>query len=225
MASVSLATLRTRVQQLGNYENSARFTPSFLNDCINAALFELYELLSGVHEGYFDITATLSTTTNVDNVALPADFWRLRGVDVALDSTRWLELRQISIAERNRYSNIGNGRPFAYRIANGGTRGQLTLYPTPDAVYQMRVFYEPTRTALAADGDSLEDWNGWADYVVHGALLRCDEREKRPTGERLAKLEQIKQRIITGAGERRAAEPEYLVTGRDTYDPPWGWGW
>jgi hypothetical protein len=228
MAAITLATVRGRVQQLGNYENSARFTTAFLNDQINEALFELYELLSNVHEGYFDIETTLSTVASTVGVSLPADFWRLKGVDVRLSANdRWYPLRQISAAERNRYQWQTTGCPRAFRETAGGTRGQLTLYPTPDAVYTLRILYEPTRTALSGDSDSFEDWNGWADYVVHGALLRCDIREQRPLGDRQAVLAAIKDRIAKGATERRSSEPEYLVVHNDGNGWPFGpgnWG-
>lgn len=210
MSSVTLLTLRTRVQQRGNYENSARFTPAYLNDQINIAWGELYEILSSVHQGYFDIESTLTTTANQDTVSLPADFWRLRGVDMQLDTTpTWVEMNQIGITERNNY--VGASRPAAYRVASGGTRGTLKLYPTPDAVYTMRVVYEPTKIVLAGDSDAIEDFNGWADYVVVAALLRLDEREQRPLNDRLQMLERCKRRVTEGATERRAAEPEYLI--------------
>lgn len=210
MTAIPLSTIRTRVQQLGNYENSARFTPAFVDDQINAALVEFHELLSSVHEGYFDTETTLTTTANVATVNLPADFWRERGLDIQIvASTAYEELRQISIAERNRYALTG--RPVAYRITSGGTRGAVRLYPTPDATYTLRLTYEPTRTALSADGDTVEDYNGLIEFVVQGALLRLDRRDNRPLGEREAELERIRKRVLASASERRAAEPEYLV--------------
>jgi hypothetical protein len=209
MAAISLATLRLRVQQLGNYENSARFTTAFLNDQINAALVELYELMSSTHEGYFDTTATVTTIAATDAVSLPSNFWRLRGVDMLQSTGLYSELRQVAIGERNRYA--ASGCPSGYRTAAGGTRGQLVLYPTPDAVYTLRLVYEPTCPLLVADGDTVEDYNGLADYVVTGALLRCDRREQRPLAEREAELERIKRRVVSSATERRAAEPEHLI--------------
>ncbi|HLZ48459.1 MAG TPA: hypothetical protein VKR80_07410 [Candidatus Limnocylindria bacterium] len=221
---VTLATLRDRVRQLGNYENSARFTNPFVNDQINVAHQELRELLSNQHQGYFDQEALVITTPNIDWVSLPADFWRLRGVDV-LFAGEYLEMAQIGIQERNRYQLAA--QPRAYRVAAGsvnvtgqggtsspfpsGSRGLLRLFPTPDAAYTLRLTYEPTVPPLVDDNDGIEDWNGWADYVVHAALLRLDERERRPLGDRMQVLERIKERVIRAADERRAGEPEYLI--------------
>lgn len=227
MATVTLSTLRDRVRALGNYENSARFTSSFLNDQINAALGELYELIAETNEGYFDTTATTTTVAGNANVTLPSDFLHLRGVDISIGGT-WIELRQIGIQERNVYQNSG-GQPLAYRVSadvqsGSSQRGGLVLYPTPSATYTIRFVYEPSRALLSADGDTIEDFNGWSDYIVTAALLRCDEREQRPLGERMAKLEAIRRRVISAATRRRAAEPEYLLP-RSGYVSDWNGGW
>lgn len=227
MATVTLATLRGRVQALGNYENSARFTSSFLNDQINAALGELYELIAATNEGYFDTAATTTTVAGNANVTLPSDFLHLRGVDLQVGGT-WIELRQIGIQERNMYQNAG-GQPLAYRVSadvQSGTsqRGGLVLYPTPSTTYTLRFVYEPSRVVLSSDSDTIEDFNGWSDYIVTAALLRCDEREQRPLGDRLAKLDMVKRRVIAAATRRRAAEPEYLIP-RSGYVSDWNGGW
>lgn len=208
-ASISLTTLISRVRQRGNYENSARFTDAYLTDQINEALGELFELMSDIHEGYWDITTTLTTTANQAYVNLPVDFWRLHALDV-LDGSIYRDMQQVSIQERNRFQS-STGMPVAYRIAAGSTRGAAYLYPTPGAAYTLRLIYEPSKAPLVNGTDAIEDYNGWADYVVTGALLRCDEREQRPLGERMAKLETVKKRIIAGASKRRSAEPEYLI--------------
>ena len=222
MSATSLATLRTRVRQLGNYENSTRFTDAFLNDQINAALAELYELVADVNEGYFDVVGSLTTTSGVDTVALPADFWRCRGIDIQdAAAALWVELRQVGLQERNRYQ-LSNGVPVAFRIAAGGTRGQLVLYPTPGAAYPLRLLYEPTRAVLSADGDSVEDYNWWSDYIVTAALLRCDEREQRPLGDRAQKLDAVRKRIVSGASRRRESEPEYLIPRGRGLPDSWG---
>lgn len=217
MATVSLSTLRTRVRVLGNYENSARFTDAWLTEQVNVGLGELYEIIAKTNEGYFDVEATTTTIAANANVTLPADFLHLRGVDISINGT-WCELAQIGIQERNRYQTPG--QPVAYRTSaavQSGTsqRGGLILYPTPAAVYTIRFTYEPSRAVLVADGDTVEGFNGWEDYIVTAALLRCDEREQRDLGPRMAKLQQIRDRVVTGATRRRAAEPEYLLPRRD----------
>lgn len=219
MATVTLATLRTTVRQRGSYENSVTFSDSYVNGEINAALAELYEIVTDANEGYYDTEATTPTVANQRHVDLPADFWRLRAVDRLESGTdEYVELRQVGIGERNSF--VVSGTPVAYRISVGGARGRLQLYPKPDAVFTIRLIYTPTLTALASDGATFEFFNGWEEYVVLAALLRIDQREERPIGERMAELERAKARITRAVAERRAAEPEYLLP---RSRPDWTW--
>jgi hypothetical protein len=211
MATITLSAIRDIVRFRGSFENSAKFTDARVNVEINAAYAELYEIIADSNEGFFDTTGTVSTVAAQDWVALPSDFWRLRGVD-RLDGGRYVELRQVGIADRNRFQQSGS--PRAYRTAAGSTRGRLILYPTPSAVETLRITYTPTVTALAADGDTVEAYNDWSDYICAGTLLRLYQREERPLGEIQQELARITARIIKATAQRRAAEPEYLVRGR-----------
>jgi hypothetical protein len=210
VATATLSAMRDRVRFLGTYENSTKFTSALLNGEINAALAELYELLDDAHGGYFDKEATVATVASTATVSLPSDFWRLRGVDILI-SGKYYSLRQIGLDERNDFQT-STGRPAAYRTTAGGTRGTLTLYPIPSGVETIRIVYSPTYTPLVADGDSFEFYNGLEDYVICGALLRLDQREERPLGERQQELARIKDRVVKGAARRRSAEPQYLIS-------------
>ena len=219
MATKTLAQIRDTVRFRGTYENSTKFTTPLVNDEINAGLAELYELMADANEGYFDIKATTPTVANQDYVDLPATFWRLRGVDILIGG-RYCELRQIGIADRNKFQT-STGRPEAYRTVAGGTRGRLELYPTPSGVETIRIVHTPTFTPLAADGDSFEYYNGNEDYVITAALLRLDQREEKPLGERQQELARIRDRIIRAVSQRRAAEPELIPLQRDYEVDDW----
>jgi hypothetical protein len=216
MATKTLSVLRDRIRFLGSYENSTKFTTALVNDEINAALAELYELLDDVHGGYFDTDTTTPTVTNQAYVDLPATFWRLRGVDILVGG-KYRALEQIGIEQRNDFQT-STGQPVAYRTIAGGARGRLALYPTPSGVNTLRIVYTPTYTPLSADGDSFEYYNSYEDYVICGALLRLDQREERPLGERQNELARIRDRIVKGASRRRAAEPQYLSPKTDDAD-------
>lgn len=213
MATATLAQIRSRVRFLGTYENSTKFTDALITGEVNAALAELYELLDDAHGGYFDTESTVNTVAGTATVDLPATFWRLRGVDILIGG-KYHTLAQIGLDQRNDFQT-STGRPAAYRTTAGGARGRLTLYPTPSGVNTIRIVYVPTFTPLSADGDSFEYYNGLEDYVVCGTLLRLDQREERPLGERQQELARIKDRVIKGAARRRSAEPAYLLPKND----------
>lgn len=218
MATKTRAEIRARTRFLGSYENSTKFTDALVNDELQAGLNELYALMADSNEGYFDTKTTTPTVVNQDYVDLPVDFWRLRGVDVSIGG-RYRELRQVGIADRNKFQSTA-GRPAAYRTVSGGARGRLELYPTPNSVETLRLIYTPTCPVWTDDSDTFEFYGGNEDYVITAGLLRLDQREERPLGERQQELERIRQRVVRDVSMRRAAEPEYLVN-RTTYFDDW----
>lgn len=208
MSAKSLAEINAIVRFRGDFRSSVRFPDANVNTEIQAAFAELYEAVADTNEGYWDTSATVVTVASTAFVALPSDAWRVRGID-RLDGSDYLELDQVGIADRNRFS-ITPGKPCAYRLTARGA----DLYPTPDAVYTLRVTYTPTAPVLSA---SREYFNNWDEYVTYGALLRLSLNSGRQTGEWQQQLDIQRARITRGASQRKAQEPEYLVL-RDGFD-------
>jgi hypothetical protein len=211
--TVTLSGLISEVRTRGDYLSSITFTDAWITTEIQAAWAELYELIAETHEGWWDTKTTLSTVANQDFVALPSDCWRVQGIDV-LDSGVYRPLRQIGLTDRNRYTQTP-GLPYAFRLSARGAE----LFPIPNSVYTLRIQYTPVVTTMDNTGIQLY---GWEEYIIVSALLRLDQREERPLGERMAELERQKQRIIVAASKRRSAEPEYLPL-REQFDA-WPWG-
>jgi hypothetical protein len=211
MASKSLADIIAAVRYRGDYRDTIRHPDSSLTVEVQAAFAEFYELVASTHEGYWDTDATVSAVANQGYVALPASTWQVRGIDY-WDGSNWRELAQIGISERNRYSSTSD-EPRAYRLTARGA----DLFPTPNAIYTLRVTYTPSAPTLSAARDF---FNGWEEYVLYGALVRLALNEERAAGEWQAQLERQAARITGGASGRRAQEPEYipLRTGHDVSD-------
>ena len=204
MATYDLAAIRGTVRLRGNYESSIKYTDTYINTEIQSAAAEWYELIADTHEGWWTKDGTVSTTGAQQFVALPADCWRVSGIDL-LSGSDYLTLDQITIADRNRFGT-SNAQPRAYRLSSRGAE----LYPTPDTTYTIRITYTPTYTQLS-DGVFVDYHNDWHDYIIVGALKRLAERMKSPmAAEHGAELARVKQRIVEGASQRKSAEPEYL---------------
>jgi len=211
MASKSLTEIIAAVRYRGDYRDTIRHPDSSLTVEVQAAFAEFYELVASVNEGYWDTDATVSTVANQGYVALPSSTWQVRGVDF-LDGSDYRELAQVGLAERNRYGSTTD-EPRAYRLTARG----VDLFPTPNAIYTLRVTYTPSAPTL---GTARDFFNGWEEYVLYGALVRLALNEERSAGEWQAQLDRQIQRIKGGATGRRAQEPEYipLRTGGGTSD-------
>lgn len=201
MASKSLADILASVRYRGDFRDTIRHPDASLTVEVQAAFAEFYELVASVNEGYWDTSANVPTVANQGYVALPADTWQVRGIDF-LDNPGFRELPQIGISERNRYGTTTD-EPRAYRLTARGA----DLFPTPNAIYTLRVTYTPSAPTLAASRDF---YNGWEEYVLYGALVRLSLNEERSAGEWQAQLDRQIQRIRGGASHRRAQEPEYI---------------
>ena len=211
--TVTLDGLIAEVRTRGDYLSSLAFTDAWITNEIQAAWAELYELIAETHEGWWDKKTTITTVAGQDFIGLPSDCWRVQGVDI-LDGSTYRPLRQIGLTDRNRYTQTPE-QPYAFRLSSRG----LELYPVPDKVYTLRLQYTPVVTTMDNSGIQLY---GWEEYIVVGALLRLDQREERPLGERIAELERQKQRVVVAASKRKSAEPEYLPM-REQFDA-WPWG-
>lgn len=205
MATLTLATLIARVRQLGDYENSTVFTSAVITPWVNEAIGEYCDLLDEHFDGYRDTSGVANTIANVATVALPADFLKARAIDL-LYSGSYTRLRRFQPGAQTLGYDATKGRPVGY--LHVGTN--LELFPTPDAVYTVRLRYVPSAPVLVADGDSIDVPNGWEAMIVHSALLRCDQREERPTSERLAAIDRARARIMRAADNRNVAEPVYI---------------
>lgn len=217
MSAINRATLRATIRLRGDYTNVRRFPDTYLNTEIQTAFGKFYQLVADTHEGWWDIQGPLSTVAAQAYVAMPTDCWRAQALDI-LHGDRYCEMPQIGLGDRNRYG-ASTARPVAYRTSSRG----FELYPTPDAVYTLRINYTPKAPDL--DESTTQEWyNGWEDFVIEAVLLELATREGMPLGDRVAKLKMAADIVTSGASERRSQEPEYLHLREQSEWGPYGSG-
>jgi hypothetical protein len=205
-----LDDIRAVVRFRGDYRNTVRFPAANIDTEIQAAFGELWELIADTNEGYWDVTATVVTIASDDFVALPVDVWRVRKIS-RVDGSDFVPLVQVGIDHSDRYGTATD-KPRAFRLTARGA----DLYPTPDAIYTLRVAYTPRAPNLALEGQR-EYYNGWEEYVIYGALLRLTLNEHRDASQWQQQIDFQRARITRGASQRKAQEPDYLIL-RDGYD-------
>lgn len=198
----TLAELITILRNRGDARNTVRFPDAYLTGELQAAFAEGYELIVEQNEGFFDTTGNVSTTANVAFVALPATTWIVRAVD-RLENTDYVPLPRVGIKDRNRYGPT-LGRPIAHRLTARG----IDLYPTPDAVYTIRVTYTPVVPTL--DSTAREYYNNWEEYTIFGALIRLYENQNRDASGWQKQLDRTAARMVKASSVRNASGPEYL---------------
>lgn len=216
--TATLANLRQRAQQRADQENSTLCSTAEWNQWINDGWRELYEALIGWGQEYYLSSAPYMTTVGVDTYALPADFWRARGVD-ALVGGETLSLRSFMFEERNRYKLSGTwrrGEAIYYRLRGSN----IAFIPAPTVATTITLWYYPTPVTLVNDADTIDGVVGWDDFVVLHAARKAAVKEEslELAAELLSELQAQKQRIQDGAPPRDAGYPERV---QDVV----GWGW
>ena len=100
------------------------------------------------------------------------------------------------------------------------SRGSNIIFtPTPDANTEIRVWFVPTAQQFssstpATSTTTYDDFNGYAEYVVIDAAIKCLQKEESDVSVLLAQKAAMKRRIEEAANNRDAGHP---LTVSDVY--------
>ena len=207
MAVNTLLQLRTQVRQRANMENSQFVTDAELNSYINLAIAELYDLMvSKYGEDYFFTSYDLPLQIATEAYTLPTDFYKLLGVDLMIDATRKIRLRRFEFAERNRvdYALTLREIDLRYRL-----RGNTIIFSPITNVSQrtIRISYIPRYVYLGGDTDTFDGYNGWEEYVIVRAAIKCLMKEESDVSALAQELMLLEKRIEAMADNRDAQSP------------------
>jgi len=167
-----LSELRTQTRNLLNEDVAGFWLDTQLNSYINLAMQRVNSIISSTREDYFTVSATFSTAANTKSYAFPTTcryIGRLEIYDAAdpnsiikLDELKWPR-----IEANGDWLFIQSGKPQRYIIR--GT--QFDLYPIPDSVYTLRIYYDASKVDLASDSDAPATPNDYHDMIVYWACV------------------------------------------------------
>ena len=218
MADITEANLVTRVRQRADMEDNYFVSDIEVQTYINAAIAELHDLLIQTYgQDYYVSSNTFTTTAGTDTYALStsagANFYKLRGVDAKLNGSDWFTLRPFSFNERNlrqegSLSNVLGVANLRYRLVGSN----IVFSPVPDANTSVRVWFVPTAqqftsTTPATSTTTFDDINGYAEYVVIDAAMKCLQKEESDVSILYAQKKDMKRRIEEAANNRDAGHP------------------
>jgi len=195
--ATTLLQLRDRAKQESDNVGQSFVTDAEWTTYINDAYGELYGLIVQ-HFGNDYFTQSPSTgytfTTNGTSqfFALPADFFKLLGVDLQVSSPNiWVTLRPFAFSERNRLSVTNSLVPMA---------GQT-----------IRVFYVPRPATLASDSDSIDGVNGWEELIVIDSCIKALAKEESDVSVFLARKAAFMARLDSEIENRDAGSPATIA--------------
>jgi hypothetical protein len=170
--------LRLRARKRADQENSRFVDDAELNTYINASAKELYDILTTLYSDYFFQEYSLPTT-GADTYPLPANFYKLLGVDEVSRGS----LSPYKFSERSSYS------PYT---------GSATF----------KLSYIPVMTTLSNDSDTFDGINGYDEYIVVDAARKMVLKEESDTTPFERELAALNLRINESGQNRDAGKPE-----------------
>src|ERR1022692_430127 len=103
---VALSDLRLQSRQRADKVNSGFILDSELNSYINASATELYDLLTSAYgNDYFFKEYDFNTNGSDIDYSLPSDFYKMIGLDLYLNASRFITLKPYMWNERGMYQD------------------------------------------------------------------------------------------------------------------------
>lgn len=144
--------IRTLILQWLDDPNAGYFLEPTVNTWINNAQREVQKKLLQSGDNYYLETVRASTVASQADYVIPDDFVKLHRLELILSGTgvneNRLQLNPVTLNQQFDYGN-GLGTPIAYVLK----KNRLTLFPTPDQVYTLRLYYSPRVADMTDDAD------------------------------------------------------------------------
>lgn len=223
----TLLQLKTRVREEADMENSDFISDSELLSYINSSYAELYDLLVETYDDYYLTSAEETIAAGTSTLTLPATFYKLRGVDLKLSTNDYAALSKFNFNERNRLNSANflfgsNSTTAASRYRLMGNT--INLEPSDNAAGTYKVWYTPAITLLSTDTDTVDGVNGWEEYIIVDAAIKCLSKEESSTTVMERRKEALTRRIQKMASERDSGSPDSVQNVRRNHLID-GWDW
>tara|TARA_R100001530_G_scaffold7148_3_gene7983 strand:+ start:1823 stop:2521 length:699 start_codon:yes stop_codon:yes gene_type:complete len=191
-STATLATLRARALDYADMTDSNFPNADRVDDYINSAASEMYDILVNAYEDYFLTTNTITLVSGTEDYALPSDFYK---------------------AKRVYY--VSGGRRFAIDRFNlddlsGAKTGPLST-GSAELWYVPEMTFMDTAGPTDTVGEIIPPMvNGWADFLAISAAIKLLIREESDPSALMREKEVLKQRMISMAEPRDAGLPDTI---------------
>lgn len=201
--NVTLSYLKEQVRARADQQNSQFISDTELLGFINGSASALYDMLVEVAEDYFIKKSVITILTDVTDYDLPSDFYKVLGVDYYVNS-KPVPMSRFNFRDRHLYNYL-DARPEIVRYAVWGS--QLIFKPRAPNIATVNLWYVPRITLLVDDTDVLDGVNGWEEYIILDAAIKCMIKEESDPSALITQLTLVKDRIKTMSKDRDQGEP------------------
>lgn len=216
MAHVSLDELKKRVRRRADMQEFDLIEDEELGEYIQASWCELYDLILASYgsEYYLRMEPLMPPGPGDDGpgLRLPDDFYKLRGVFTVKGMMPDAQLRRVEVEELVKFL-AETGEPTVYCMISD------RIVPAPSGSSTMlMVAYYPAAPLVGGRG-GIDDINGWAEYVVVDAAIKCLQKEESDPSVLLAQKSALKLRIEQMAPSRDAGQADRVTDVTGMFSP------
>lgn len=215
MATVTLATLRTRARERADMVNSTFVTDDELARYLTASAQVVHGLLAQKFEEDYTVSTASVNVATTGIGTLPTDLLKLLGVEYTLNG-KVIPMKRFNRRERNFFRNSqGDLYSGNLRYRQQGT--SLLVYPPPSATLAVTVLYIPEMALTGGLIVSTSFPNGWEEWCVLDAAERMLTKEESDVSEVRAQKNFLWE-VINQAAENRDAESPAQVVDMEAID-------
>lgn len=210
--TTTVSSILSAARQRSDMVGSQFVTDAEWISYINYSYKELYDILVSKFEDYYTKEPAYTFTLATGNsVALPNDFYKMRGLDRAVSGTEYYTIHPYTFEERNnrRRATVFRGLypNIRYRIYGG------KIYFTPDdaANGDYRLWYIPLASTLTATTDTVDGVNGWEEYIIVDTCIKALTKEESDVSVFAMQKASLLKRIEEMAANRDVGETQRIT--------------
>lgn len=191
--TVTIGELKTRIRDRADAVGDTTWvTDAELGRYIDAGYTELVDLLLKADIHLFEVTSDITTTGLTDTYDLPADHYKLLGVDYKWSTSpeKYVSVPVVTFGERNRYTSLFVSTLYgAYAAGYRVIGSQVKFYPIPPASQVYRLLYVPCAAEIStlADNTAIDGISGYDELLVISAAILMATKEGNAEGVSILK--------------------------------------
>lgn len=181
---------------------------------VNLAFRDVRQQITLAKEQYFTTLYTFPIVGGTDTYDLPADFYKLDGVDLYLDdSGRFLTLTNFMLKERNKYrSSLAiptayYAQVYKYLLFDN----KIRFIPVPSQSANIQLWYTPEAPLITSLQQTLTLPMGCDEYMSLYMACAMLAKEESDTSQFNAKRMEIIDQLKNSLKDRDAGSASYIV--------------
>lgn len=210
--TVNISDLITQVRDYSDMVNTQFVTDTEILVYLDRAYRDMYIRIVEQNSAFFQIQATFPIVSGQNTYALPANFYKLCGIDLNLDSQNTITISNININERNMlksvYSSICLSRGWRYLI----TGQSIVFSPAPDVSAGYTVWYVPDPVPIISTAQTLTlTPSTIVDYMTICATIKCLQKEQTDWTEMGVERDRMAEQIIRACASQDDSFPLHVT--------------